>query len=286
MTREEAIQMINAHKFPTPTEEWQKLNNEAIDIAISALSIPIMEYPQVDGITPHLIDEPNEDLVQRSDVLEIISKAQDGSGSTYEILQPIFEEVNGMPSCHRCYECDEALLKQVTSKLKKPCDSLLTEDSADSKEQKSKLDHDREWIIGCIKHDGFIKTDRFDKANQIILDALEQTEPSDLISRAKVMNVVQNADDGNIPYEIIKDIIQGLPSVSAAPIQGLPSVSAERVGEWVEKEKHEDEDTHITEWQSARCSLCGKYLTTPFMYYFTDYPYCPSCGAKMKGGNE
>ena len=35
-----------------------------------------------------------------------------------------------------------------------------------------RIDHDRDWIIGCIKHDGFIKTDRFDKANQIILDAL------------------------------------------------------------------------------------------------------------------
>lgn len=32
--------------------------------------------------------------------------------------------------------------------------------------------HDRDWIVGCIKHDGFIKTDRGDKANQIILDAL------------------------------------------------------------------------------------------------------------------
>lgn len=60
------------------------------------------------------------------------------------------------------------------------------------------------------------------------------------------------------------------------------SMCAERVGEWIEKERHEDEDTHITEWQSARCSLCGKYLTTPFMYYFTDYPYCPSCGARME----
>ena len=67
------------------------------------------------------------------------------------------------------------VVKQVTSKLKKPCDFLLTEESNGSKEQKSKLEHDREWIIGCINHDGFIKTDRFDKANQIILDAL-QTE--------------------------------------------------------------------------------------------------------------
>ena len=37
------------------------------------------------------------------------------------------------------YETIKKSAEQVTSKLKKPCDSLLTEDSADSKEQKSKL---------------------------------------------------------------------------------------------------------------------------------------------------
>ena len=42
--------------------------------------------------------------------------------------------------------------------------------SADAEPQ---TEHDREWIIGCIKHDGFIKTHRFDKANKIILEALE-----------------------------------------------------------------------------------------------------------------
>lgn len=34
-------------------------------------------------------------------------------------------------------------------------------------------EHDREWIIRCIKRDGFVKTDRGDKANQIILEALK-----------------------------------------------------------------------------------------------------------------
>lgn len=38
MTREDAIKMVQAHKFPKPTEEWQMLNNEAIDMAIEALS--------------------------------------------------------------------------------------------------------------------------------------------------------------------------------------------------------------------------------------------------------
>lgn len=123
--------------------------------------------------------------------------------------------------------------EQVTSKLKNHCDSLLTEDSEDSKEQKSKLDHDREWIIGCIKHDGFIKTDRFDKANQIILEALEKHQlsgetstfkvdtPTDLISRAETKEALNTAILNHIVtntlYNTINAVIDGMPSVSAEP---------------------------------------------------------------------
>lgn len=39
----------------------------------------------------------------------------------------------------------------------------------------------------------------------------------------------------------------------------------------------------IDSWQSARCSNCGKYHTTPYMYYFTKYEICPHCGARMEG---
>lgn len=38
------------------------------------------------------------DLISRADVLEIISEAQDGSGSTYEVLQPIFVKISALPS--------------------------------------------------------------------------------------------------------------------------------------------------------------------------------------------
>ena len=55
--------------------------------------------------------------------------------------------------------------------------------------------------------------------------------------------------------------------------------SAEKTGWWVEKEVS---DKGIDEWQSARCSQCGKYHTTPYMYYFDNYKYCPNCGAKME----
>ena len=59
-------------------------------------------------------------------------------------------------------------------------------------------------------------------------------------------------------------------------------------GEWKEKTKFHNADDNpiIEEWQSARCSVCGKYHTTPYLYYFDDYNYCPNCGAKMKGADD
>lgn len=54
-------------------------------------------------------------------------------------------------------------------------------------------------------------------------------------------------------------------------------------GEWLEKEVFDNDDRIIDQWQSAKCSVCGKWHTTPYMYYFSHYNFCPSCGAKMKG---
>ena len=44
-------------------------------------------------------------------------------------------------------------------------------------DEQTVIDHDKDWIIGCIEHDGFIHTHRFDKANQIILEALQEWIP-------------------------------------------------------------------------------------------------------------
>lgn len=38
---------------------------------------------------------------------------------------------------------------------------------------------------------------------------------------------------------------------------------------------------NVDELQSARCSACGKYHTTPYSYYFDEYNYCPNCGMEM-----
>ena len=37
----------------------------------------------------------------------------------------------------------------------------------------------------------------------------------------------------------------------------------------------------IEEWQSAFCPYCKRYHTTPYMYYFDNYNYCPNCGHFM-----
>ena len=52
-----------------------------------------------------------------------------------------------------------------------------------------------------------------------------------------------------------------------------------KTGKW--EEKAVSDEKVIDEWQSARCSVCGKYHTAPYMYYFDNYNYCPNCGARM-----
>ena len=55
-----------------------------------------------------------------------------------------------------------------------------------------------------------------------------------------------------------------------------------KVGKWEECKVVDIEDTTITEIQSAYCPICHKYHTTPYMYYFDYFNYCPNCGAKME----
>lgn len=54
-------------------------------------------------------------------------------------------------------------------------------------------------------------------------------------------------------------------------------------GRWTERHVDYVSDCAIEEVQTAKCSVCGLYHTTPYMYSFTDYKFCPHCGAKMDG---
>lgn len=49
--------------------------------------------------------------------------------------------------------------------------------------------------------------------------------------------------------------------------------------EWIEKTV---DTLKIDEWQSAKCSACGRYHTTPYTWFFVDYKHCTNCGEKRK----
>ena len=74
-------------------------------------------------------------------------------------------------------------------------------------------------------------------------------------------------------------VIDAMTDWAIRQIKAIPS--ARPKGEWVEREVFED--AVINEWQSARCSECAKYHTTPYMYYFDNFNFCPNCGADMRG---
>ena len=63
-----------------------------------------------------------------------------------------------------------------------------------------------------------------------------------------------------------------------------PTIEAEPVkhGRWEQVEVvHDRKDAKIQDWQQAKCSVCGRWHTTPFMYYLKLDNYCSNCGAKM-----
>jgi len=91
-------------------------------------------------------------------------------------------------------------------------------------------------------------------------------------------------DADKIPYRfyagdelmVRKDVVDEQPTISPDEVRG--------VGKWEQKEIFGVEETTIEQMQSACCSVCGKYHTTPYSYYFSKYNYCPSCGARLGNG--
>ena len=79
-----------------------------------------------------------------------------------------------------------------------------------------------------------------------------------------------------IRYKLFENCIDEQPTISPDEVRG--------VGKWIEKEVYNLEYTTIEQMQSACCSVCGKYHTTPYSYYFSKYNYCPFCGARLGNG--
>ena len=114
---------------------------------------------------------------------------------------------------------------------------------------------------------------------------------SDLISRQKAIEALKE-------YEVVEsdnftrtDPVSMMAVATIAncieAIVELPSAEPERKkGEWIEISWSEPEpNVCCTSYsiQSAKCSICGKYHTTPYLHSLVYFPYCPNCGAHMRG---
>lgn len=60
----------------------------------------------------------------------------------------------------------------------------------------------------------------------------------------------------------------------------------QKTGKWLEKNCVYSEESHIEDWQSCCCSVCGHYDTRPYMYYFDEPNYCSYCGCRMEREEE
>ena len=95
---------------------------------------------------------------------------------------------------------------------------------------------------------------------------------SDLISRQAALDAIRK--DMYVDEDMLSDLICcGIESV----LNGLPSAEPPS-GEWLEKEVCYEP---IEQWQSAKCSVCERYHTIPYLYYFSEDKFCPNCGARM-----
>ena len=68
-----------------------------------------------------------------------------------------------------------------------------------------------------------------------------------------------------------------------ATINHMPTIEPERKkGKWIEHHVYADEEKVIEEWQSCKCSVCGRYDTRPYLYNFDEPHFCSWCGADMR----
>lgn len=80
----------------------------------------------------------------------------------------------------------------------------------------------------------------------------------------------EGGEEADRQAEIFEQIIDAQPTIQP------------KKGKWKEQAIENVKAAGIEEVQIAKCSACGLYHTTPYMYYFSDYNYCPNCGARME----
>lgn len=90
-----------------------------------------------------------------------------------------------------------------------------------------------------------------------------------------IHNVDKVMGTGHLTEDDCKD-------AATSVLEELPSAERKK-GKWDEQKVFDTKGSGIEEMQSAKCSKCGRYHTTPYLYFFDDFNFCPNCGADMRG---
>lgn len=144
-----------------------------------------------------------------------------------------------------------------------------------------------EWLSEASAESPYVNNDDIGAYKKLAEELFADIPSANYITE-KPNDAIKPSNDVISRADAIEEISKGVWNVYELidRINTLPSADRPK-GEWEDREVFNDtDDDHIVEeWQSARCSVCGKYHTTPYMYYFNNYNYCPNCGAYM-GGKE
>ena len=97
----------------------------------------------------------------------------------------------------------------------------------------------------------------------------------------EILYAIQQVDIKVNKEELIKALEYDRKQYEKGYEDGMQMAKELKKGEW--KEKKVFNESSIEEWQTARCSACGLYHTTPYGYYFYHFNFCPHCGADMRG---
>ena len=89
-------------------------------------------------------------------------------------------------------------------------------------------------------------------------------------------------DRDRLIAEAQKDGAYGYVSVEEIAAAPAADVVERKKGEWIDREVFTAKG-NVDMLQSALCPVCERYHTTPYAYYFTNYKFCPNCGADMRG---
>lgn len=102
---------------------------------------------------------------------------------------------------------------------------------------------------------------------------------TDYISRAEAMSKCKNAENELIDEAERKGVRAARFIIGELPSADRPS------GEWQQVEVIDDDEPSGVNTDASKCSVCG--VIQQSHYWATHYyNYCPSCGARMKGGAE